>query len=399
MDTTMNEIAKAIDRDELLGFTMDLIRIPSYYGVENAETPVAERIREMLGKEGICSWTEEVRDGRNNVYGLLKGAGGGKTLMLNGHIDTVPPYDMRDALVPRVVGERLYGRGASDMKGSVAAMLMAMIALKRCGTRLRGDVLFAGVIDEERQSLGAIHLLENGPKADAAIVGEPTEGRVCIAHRGLEWYEFLFIGKTVHGGSQDSGVNAISKAAKFIRRVEEQLSLDLKARTHPLLKHATVNVGVIRGGTQLSTVAGECVLQLDRRFLPSERYEDMEREFHGILDELRAEDSDFNCRMKVADESLMKKGYVHMPLELSPEHPFVKLVCEQRESVCGFPPVLDSFPAWTDAGLLSHYGGIPTVVFGPGYIECCHSKDEYTDVKQLTDGCLAYALCARKFCQ
>jgi acetylornithine deacetylase/succinyl-diaminopimelate desuccinylase len=399
MDMIRDELVKVIDRGELAKLTMDLIRIPSYYGAGNTETLVAEHVCEILKKEGICSWIEEVQDGRSNVYGLLKGSGGGKTLMLNGHIDTVPPYDMKDALIPRLEGNRLYGRGASDMKGSVAAMVMASVALKRCGVKLRGDVLLAGVIDEERQSLGTIKLLESGLKADAAIVGEPTEGRVCIAHRGLEWYEFLFVGKTVHGGRQDSGVNAISKAAKFIRTVEEQLSPALKTRTHPILEHATVNIGVIRGGTQLSTVAGECMLQLDRRFLPSERYEDAERELRDILDELGKEDPDFNCNMKVVDESVMQKGYVHMPLEIAADHPFVNLVQGQRASAYGFPAELGAFPAWTDAGLLSTYGGIPTVVFGPGYIECCHSKDEYTDTEQLSNACLAYALCAREFCR
>ena len=399
MQELRDRIALAINQQELVELTERLIQIPSYYGVGKQETAVAEFICSFLTTHGIESWIELVQDGRHNVYGVLRGTGGGKTLMLNGHIDTVPPYDMADALVPHLIeGRFLFGRGASDMKGPVAAMVMALVVLKRLGISLPGDVLFAGVIDEERQSLGTIHLIENGPTADAAIVGEPTGGKLCIAHRGLEWYEFLFTGKTVHGGYQDEGINAILKATKFICAVENELVPMLNERTHPLLKRPTVNIGVIKGGTQLSTVAGECTLLLDRRFLPQEQYGDIEKELRDILARLSAEDPEFIACMRVTADSAMKAGYVHLPLEMEPEHPLVKLASRAANLAGGVPIKLDYFPAWTDAGLLSNYGKIPAVVYGPGYIECCHSKDEFIEVNQLTEGCLVYALCAVAFC-
>lgn len=399
MPIDRERLSQALPPAQLVALTEALIRLPSYDGVPKQETAVARHIHAVLQNEGIESWVEEVCDGRCNVYGRLRGSGGGKTLMLNGHIDTVPPYDMEDALVPKHVGGRLYGRGVSDMKGPVAAMVMSLVALKRLGIAFSGDVLFCGVIDEELRSFGTSHLLEAGLKADAAIVGEPTDCQVCVAHRGLEWYEFTFHGKTVHGGAQDGGVNAISKAARFIRAVEEDLAPKLARRTHPLLERATVNVGVIHGGTQLSTVAGECTVLLDRRFLPQERYEDLAQEFKELLDRLAAGDPDFLCEMKVTDNSRMKPGYVHMPLETPQDHPLVELVQHCQQQATGNKRPITYFPAWTDAGLLSHYGHIPTVVCGPGYISCCHSKEEYIETKQLEEGLMTYVLAAAGFCR
>lgn len=399
MPIERDQLAQAVSLEELTELTEALIRIPSYDGVPQQERAVAEHLLGVLQQEGVESRVEEVCDGRYNIYGVLRGTGGGKTLMLNGHIDTVPPYDMENALTPTRVGNRLYGRGASDMKGPVASMVMSLVALKRLGVRLSGDLVFCGVIDEELRSLGTIHLIEHGPKADAAIVGEPTDCQVCTAHRGLEWFELLFSGRTVHGGDQAGGINAISKAARFIRRVEDELEPKLRQRTHPTLLHPTVNIGVIHGGTQLSTVAGECTLQLDRRFLPGEAYEDVERELQAILDSLAEEDDTFHCHMQVTDNSRMKPGYVHMPLEIAEDHPLVALVQASRFAGTGREKPLGTFPAWTDAGLLSNYAHIPTVVCGPGYISCCHSKEEYIETRQLMEGMLTYALAAIQFCE
>ncbi len=398
------EIMGAVRPEELLELTEALIRIPSYPGIEGQETAAAEFLKETFCREGIEAWTEEAAPGRRNVYAILRGTGGGKSLLLNGHLDTVPPYDMEDALTPRLEGQKLYGRGTSDMKGPVAAMAAALIALRRLKVSPKGNLIFAGVIDEECRSFGTIRLLEQmraeaSPlRADAAIVGEPTSSQLCIGHRGLEWYQFRFIGRTVHGGHQAEGINAISKAVKFISVVERELIPKLAARNHPLLGSATLNIGVIRGGTQLSTVAGECVVELDRRFLPEECYEEVERELQEILDRLGAEDESFRCEMSVCDVSVMKSGYVHLPMETPADHPFVELVHRRLSETLEREAEISSFPAWTDGGLLSGYGKLPTVVYGPGYIELCHSKEEFIELGQLAEGLVTYALTALEYC-
>lgn len=388
-----------VSGEELIGLTSDMIRIPSYAGVPQQETEVARYIKAFFDGEGIDCHLEEVEDGRCNVIARLHGTGGGKSLLLNGHMDTVEPNDMEHALEPWMVGNLLYGRGASDMKGPVAAMMGAMAAIKRAGISLKGDLIFTGVLDEEHNSIGTIDLLEKGIRADGAIVGEPTALQVCIAHRGLEWYEFHFIGKTVHGGRQSEGINAISKAVAFINALDRELIPMVTARKHPILEGATVNYGVIHGGTQLSTVAGDCRLYVDRRFLPEERYEDVEREFQTLIKRLSDEDPDFHCTMRVTEESAMKEGYVHQAMEISAEHPLVEILCRACEESLGRPVSKTLFPAWTDGALLSGYGNIPTVVMGPGLIEVCHSKEEHIPVEQLAQGCISYALSAMEFCE
>lgn len=387
-----------IDPQVLIRTTEDLIRIPSYHGIPAQETAVARYIEKRMTEEEIPCHLEEVVDGRSNVIARLPGNGGGKTLLFCGHTDTVPPYDMPDALNPRLEGDKLFGRGSSDMKGPLAAMIEAIIAVKRSGVKLKGDIIFAGVIDEEMRSFGAIDLIEKGITADAAIVGEPSDLQLCVAHRGLEWFDFCFKGKAVHGGSQTEGINAISKAAHFIHAVEEKLQPELDKRKDPFFGNSTVNIGVIHGGTQLSTVAGECVVSVDRRFLPAEKYSQVCDELQTLLDQLASQDPDFVCEMKVKEVSLMKPGFFHLPMDRTTDDNLIQLLKKEIDQAFDQDTEITCFPAWTDGGLLSSYAKIPTVVFGPGEIKCCHSPSEYILTSQLAKACLAYALFAAEFC-
>ena len=203
----------AVSGDELLGWTSDMVAIPSYSGLPLQEKVMGKYIFDLLEKEKIECQIQDLGNGRCNVIGRLAGTGGGRSLMLNGHMDTVPAYDMPRAFEPRLQDGLLYGRGTSDMKGALAAMMGVLIALKRSGTSLSGDLLFSAVADEEEGSIGTIALLESGLCADAVIVGEAM-GRdaIAIAQKGLEWFEFILHGKTVHGGRQDEGVNEIGRA-------------------------------------------------------------------------------------------------------------------------------------------------------------------------------------------
>ncbi len=398
MSALRNQLFQAVSEKELVTMLMDMVRIPSYHGIKNQETEVARYIKQVFDCEGIDCQLTEVEDGRCNVTATLKGTGGGKTLLFNGHTDTVAPNDMERALDPFIENGCVYGRGTSDMKGPLVSMMAALIGIKRLNLTLKGDLVFTGVLDEEHQSIGTIDLIEKGIKADGAIVGEPTELNVCTAHRGLEWYQFHFIGKTVHGGKQKEGINAIAKCVKFINAMDETLIPMVNARTHPLLEQATLNYGVIHGGTQLSTVAGDCKLWVDRRILPGEEYQQVEAEFKGLIDRLAMEDPQFKCHMSVTDDSLMKPGYIHPPMEIDPEHPLVQTTVTHLTQVLGQPPLKTFFPAWTDGALLSQYAGIPTLVMGPGFIEACHSKDEHIAIDHLVKGYASYALIALDFC-
>lgn len=401
MRDTGESIGGFVTPGELLDWTMDMVSIPSYSGLPQQEAEMGRYIQGVLEREGIACQLIPLRDGRCNVIARLPGAGGGRSLMLNGHMDTVPAYDMERAYEPWLDEDGLlHGRGASDMKGPLAAMMGAMIALKRSGAALRGELLLCAVADEECGSLGTIQLLRDGVRADAAIVGEAMgPGAIGVAQKGLEWFRFDFTGKTVHGGQYQQGVNAIYKAADFIQAVRARLAPALVQRTLPLVGESTVNVGVIQGGTQLSTVAGACTVQLDRRFLPGvEQYEQCCQELQALIDQLAAADPDFRCTMRVLESSVMESGFVHQGFFQDPEDPLVVTLRESYRKVTGLQAQLVGCPCWTDAGLLAHYGHMPVVIYGPGDMESCHSAREYLDPAQLTQCAQVYLQMALDYC-
>ncbi|HCU08780.1 MAG TPA: acetylornithine deacetylase [Clostridiales bacterium] len=390
----------AVQGEELLRWTSDLVAIPSYSGLPMQEQAVANYVVDLLQKEHIECRIQDLGQGRCNVIARLPGAGTGRSLMLNGHMDTVPAYDMSRAFEPHMKDGMLYGRGTSDMKGALSAMMGVLIAMKRTNAALSGELIFSAVADEEEGSIGTIALLESGLRADAVIVGEAM-GRdaIAIAQKGLEWFEFTLHGKTVHGGRQDEGVNAIIKATRLIQVLQDQLAPRLKERCHPFMGCPTLNIGVIRGGTQLSTVAGECVVQMDRRFIPGlETYESMYRELTEIVQQLQQEDPDFRCTLKVLDSSVMKSGYVHQGMEQTEDEPLVQILKESLEEVSGKPARLTGCPCWTDAGLFGYYGKMPVVVYGPGDLTLAHSKDECLDPAALEESYKVYLSAALSFC-
>jgi acetylornithine deacetylase or succinyl-diaminopimelate desuccinylase len=381
-----------------------LIEIPSYAGAPGAESGVASFIADYARSLGIESRIEEAESGRPNVLCTIPGTGSGRKLLLVGHIDTVPPYAMSEPFAPRVIDGKLYGRGAVDMKASVACMLLALRSIKESGLRLPGDIIFAGVCDEEERSAGARALLrsaEGEPLADGAIIGEPTAMRLCLGHRGLEWFELSIQGKTVHGGSQEQGLSAISAAADLVRRIDLELRPRLAERRHPLLGSATINVGRIAGGTQPSTVAGDCSLSIDRRWLPSETYESTRDELAALLKEIEAAMPGIKTSLRVMDESYMEEAIVHAPLETSSNEAIASsclAAITAEELLAPSCAELGSFPAWSDAGLIATYGHTPSVVWGPGDLASAHSSEEHIALSQLVPAIRCYALAAYDFC-
>lgn len=394
-------IANYYSEEEVVGLLTKLVGIPSHEGVENQETEVAEYIYNFFVREGIEAELVPVEDGRCNVIATLKGIGGGKTLLFTGHTDTVPPYDMADPYDIKVIDGNLYGRGVLDMKAGLACMMMAMAGIKRSGIILSGDLVFAALIDEEAKSLGTRAWLQSCRRLpDAAIVSEPSNMEICVGHRGLEWFEFTFHGKTVHGGRQKEGVNAIQKAARFINRLECELIPRIEKKTpHPIIGSPSMNYGFIRGGTQPSTVAGECILQMDRRWIPGESFSDAVREYQEIIDELSKEDPKFKADIKVMEISYMDDRYVHEAMDTDPEEPVVKTAEKAIEEATGTKAVIRSFPAWTDGGLINYYGKVPTIVLGPGELEYAHSAEEHIPVETLLPAVRIFSSIACEFCK
>jgi acetylornithine deacetylase len=285
--------------DELETLLSDLVSInsinPDLVPGSPGEGEIAQYIAGWLERAGLEVELVESVSGRPNVVGIARGTGGGKTLLLNGHMDTVGIAGMPDAHQPMIKDGRLYGRGSYDMKGGVAACMLAIAEAKK--QQLRGDVIFTGVIDEEYASLGTMDLARRF-QADGAIVAEFTELQLILAHRGFVWLEVETIGRAAHGSRPDLGVDAIVKMGKVLTELEK---LDQKLRanpTHPLLGSGSLHASLITGGQELSSYPERCILSAERRTLPGETPEAVEGEFLQIVKELQRADSFFKAEVR-----------------------------------------------------------------------------------------------------
>jgi len=233
--------------------------------------------------------------------------------MFNGHMDTVPPYNMViEPFGAEVKDGYIWGRRTSDMKGPIASMLIAMLAIKRSNYKMKGNIIFTGVLGEEEQSDGTEALVKSGIKADGAIVGEPSNYEYALGHRGLEWIEIKIKGKAAHGGVPHLGINAISKAAKLITRIEEKLMPKLEERYNEFMGPSILNFGRIEGGSQPSTVADSCSIQIDRRYIPGESVESVFNELQEIIDEIKHEDPQFDAELIRMENNFLTLDHVYL---------------------------------------------------------------------------------------
>jgi acetylornithine deacetylase/succinyl-diaminopimelate desuccinylase family protein len=397
-----NDIAEKVKRgikgSEVEALVKRLVSIPSHSDVPTRESEVAECLNEFLTDEGVRSKLRKVERNRPNVIASVKGTTGkGKALMLNGHTDTVPPYDMDiKPFSPKILKGRLYGRGALDMKGGLGAMAIALVAIERAKVDLQGDLILSAVVGEEGPSEGMEDIVLNGPKADLAIVGEPTDLEIQPSHRGLEWLEVHILGKAAHGGQASRGVNAISMAARFICRVEDDLLPKLASRKSAHTLPPTLNMGVIQGGQQPSAVADHCVVKIDRRWIPEESLDQVFQEIYDVFDSVKGEYPEFKAKLQ-RDESNMKT-MTHVPNVVNKSNPLVKSLETNVRTHTGKKAKLTSFWGWTDAALMTHFGKTPTVVFGPGGAGA-HARIEYVNTKDLVICANVYASTALDICQ
>ena len=241
----------------------------------------------MLRDWGFRTELPETGSGRHNVVARIGRAGSGRALLFNGHLDTVGVEGMTHApWEPRIVGDRLFGRGATDMKAGVAAMCAA--ALRAADNGLDGEIIVAAVTDEEYESAGTRTLIESGVRADAAIVTEPTRLAIAPAHRGFAWLELVVHGRAAHGSRWDIGIDAIALAALVVAELEEYQQTVLAKRSHPLLGRPSLHASFVTGGLGLSTYPDRCSVQFERRTLPGESADDFAREVRDACDRVRA---------------------------------------------------------------------------------------------------------------
>ena len=291
-----------------------------------------------------------------------------QTILLAPHLDTVGADGTK--FIPQRKNGRLYGRGACDTKGSVAAMLSALCELAEAKSRpLETEIVFAGLIDEEHAQAGSRALAASGFKADLAIVGEPTKLQVVTAHKGSLWLELETRGKAAHGATPQFGKNAVHEMARIVDLLETDYAAQLRKRKHPLLGTATVNVGTISGGAQPNIVPDRCKITVDRRTLPGETDAGVQREIAAFL---RAR----KLSAKISSAKLAPA----LPLETNHKLPLVQqfLKCVGQSKPLGVH-------FFCDAAVLSA-GGIPSVVFGPGDVAQAHTADEWISLSELERG-------------
>jgi acetylornithine deacetylase len=384
--------AFSIDRDFLLSTLTDLVRIDS---VNTSLVPggagearIAVRVTEELESLGLEVEVLEATTGRPSVVGRLRGSGGGRSLMLNAHTDTVGIDGMADALTPVIRDGRVYGRGVYDMKGSLAACLAAVKALVDAKAILRGDVVVAAVADEEYASVGTAEVTRRVP-VDAAVVTEPTELDICIAHKGFVWLEVETIGKAAHGSRFFEGVDANMRMGRLLGRLD-RLEENLRMRPpHPLVGPPSLHAPLLRGGTELSTYAAACRLGIERRTVPGETEASVRAEIETLIDEARAEDSSFRATVRCL---LARNAF-----EVSPEAAIVSAVRDAATRRLGRTPAFIGKPFWMDSAILAD-AGVETVVIGP-VGGGAHTTEEWVDLQSLGDLAEILAESTLAFCR
>ena len=334
------------------------------------EREIAAFVATWLEQAGVEVILDESVPGHPSVIGMVRGTGGGRSLLLNAHLDTVGVAGMQRPHEPRVEGNRLYGRGAYDMKGGLAAIMVATAQAKKLS--LRGDVILTAVADEEYASVGTQAIVKQC-HADAAIVTEPTALRLCVAHKGFVWLEIITQGKAAHGSRPDLGCDAIVKMGHLLVGLE-QLDHSLRAvPSHRLLGSGSLHASLIEGGQELSSYPERCILQIERRTIPGETPEQVETEIRELLGEIGRADPTFLASVQTT--------FVRNPYEVREDAALVQTLVGQARSLLGSAPEIVGEPWWTDAALLAA-AGIPTVLYGPGGAGA-HAVVEWADLKQV----------------
>lgn len=357
--------------EELTRLIGDLVAIdstnPDLVPGGAGEAEIARYVAAWLERAGLEVTIEEAGPGRPNVIAVAKGAGVGRSLMLNAHMDTVGAGGMVDPLVPRIEGDRLHGRGAYDMKASLAAIMLAGRGAAR--SSLAGDVIVTAVADEEYASIGVQKVIESW-RADAAIVTEPTGLDLTIAHKGFVWLDVETRGVAAHGSLPEAGVDAIAAMGPVLTGIAALETHLASEERHPLLGPASIHASLISGGQELSTYPDRCRLSIERRTIPGETIEQVESQLGEILERAVVDDLHFDATVTTT--------LVRDPFSIAPDHPFVGIVSREVEVVRGATPALTGAAGWMDSAFLAS-AGIPTVIFGPGGVGA-HADVEWVDL-------------------
>ncbi len=403
------KLDRSIKKKDLIDLTSRLIQIPT----ENPpgdEKKAVLFLKPLLSKMGFCVNIHLSPKGRYNIVAEKRWGKGGRRLIFNGHLDVVPagnpsqwrhppyqgklvnpvrkssgalnPAGEQRSIISNGVKGRIYGRGASDMKGGVASFIHAVSMIDRSTIPLhQGSLVLHLVSDEEshgHQGMG--FLAQKGfIKGDAAIVGEPTNLDLVIAQKGALWLKIATFGKSAHGSRPEQGINAIEKMMNLIAHLN---AIPLM-REHPLLGRPTINIGKIRGGTKINVVPDRCEIEVDRRLLPDEKKEDVLKEIKAVIGSVQARDPLFKYQIEEIDYA--------EPSEIHPDEEIVRIGLEAGQEVRGEMPRVRGFSGFTDGRFYINQFHIPTLILGPGGTDQSHTTDESVEVDSLIQAARIYA--------
>lgn len=374
-------IPRDVSMEDTVALTQALTQIDS----SNPTLSVTDGVGESAIADYLSAWFAH-RDiefhrvepiaGRPSIVGALRGSGGGKSIMFNGHIDTVSLTSYEKDPLSGHLGmkdgkQAVFGRGSLDMKGGLAAALAAMASIKASGQIPRGDIIVAAVCDEEDASQGTQDIIAAGWRADAAVVAEPTMQAIATAHKGFVWVEVNILGVAAHGSDPTAGEDAILHAGGYLRALEQyqaQLPVD------DLLGQASMHCGLIRGGQEPSSYPGKCTITLEFRTIPAQTEESILKDMKDLLQSVAFE----NPRFKYEEPHVTMS---RPTTKLASDHPLVEKAVACASNVLGRNPTVQSVPFWCDAALLGA-AGIPSIVFGPSGAGL-HSKEEWVEVESL----------------
>lgn len=408
MTNTAAAALAQLDVPGMIAFLRELVRTPSVFlpGVPGAnEQRAAQVVHDLLSEWGWEPIWEEVAPGRPNVIADLHGSAGDstRTLILEGHTDVVTPGDpaawSHDPFSGEIVGGRMYGRGTADMKGGVAAMLFAARALQLAGAPFAGTIRLLVPVDEEGMMLGIKHMVARGHAdgAAGAIICEPEEREVCVAHKGSLRLRLLSHGRIAHGAMPEEGVNALAAMVRLLARVLELEADEQRTHgVHPLLGKPYITPTIARAplsgdASQINCLPDICDAFLDIRSLPSQRHSDVIARIRAIMRALEAEFPAYHFDCEVIDD--------RPSTEIAANHPLVAAVGAAHTAIYGAAPVLGGVPGATDGVILARDRQIPVVVYGPGGKRIPHQPDEFVEIDEVVRAAQVYIVAALGFLQ
>ena len=380
-----SDIKSKIKEEEITNLAQELIKIPS--DETAGEKEVCEYLESYLKSLGMKVLLQKVLPNRPNIIAEVIGDEVGKSIMFNGHVDTVPVGDIKkwsmDPYSAIIKDNKLFGRGSTDMKGSIASMIIAMKFIMNDVEKFNGKIIFTGVMAEETTGLGTQKIVEENIKTDMAVVGEPSDEKIYRAHKGTMWFNLSTYGKLEHSSESNSeSNNAIINMMKLIMEINK-ISKELETIENNLVGHPSINIGLIDGGTKQNMIADSCRISIDRRTLPEEKTDEILDKLRIRLDRLRSLDDRLTFDLEI--------DTIREAVEVAESEQIVQEVKNALNKVINKNPTISGMKATTDMSILVNQGNIPSVIYGPGFIKQAHTVDEFIEVKRLVESSQVYA--------